>query len=284
MTKSKKIIVGGLIAMLGIVGATTATSGVAWFTTTRTAQVTLTNLVATAAEGNLQIAGGTVITESGLTATIDPQANTIAVAATATLTDVSSVNGVNFYKVSTVNNVSTSKAEITAVNSINSTLYNYYAWDVQVTNTSTTAPMDVYLSHNGLIFSDVNTTDAYAPQNWYRLAIFDSTWAAGSLVYSYNQASETGHDKGINAAGVVNNETPRTGDYDHASTASEVNEDPGTASSTTTNQLLIKNLANATPKTLIFVIWCEGLLTPTDGVGLQVTGAFNLVGFNHAAA
>ena len=283
MTKSKKIIVGGLIAMLGIVGATTATSGVAWFTTTRTAAVSLTNLVATAAEGNLQIAAGTVITESGLTATINPEANTIAVAATATLTDVSSVNGVNFYKVSTVNSVSTSKAEITAVNSINSTLYNYYAWDVQVTNTSTTAPMDVYLSHNGLIFSDVNTTDDYSPQNWYRLAIFESTWEESSLVYSYNQSSETGHDKGINAIGVVNNENPRTGTYNHASTCVEYNEDPSLSPSTT-NQLLIKNLANATPKTLVFVIWCEGLLTPVDGVGLQVTGAFNLVGFNHAAA
>ena len=46
---------------------------------------------------------------------------------------------------------------------------------------------------------------------------------------------------------------------------------------------LIKNLSNASPKTLIFVVWCEGLLTPANDVDLEVNGAFNLVGFNHAA-
>jgi hypothetical protein len=45
---------------------------------------------------------------------------------------------------------------------------------------------------------------------------------------------------------------------------------------------LIKNLST-TSQTLIFVVWCEGLLTPANGTDLEVHGEFNLVGFNHAA-
>lgn len=280
MKSSKKLIVGGLIGMLGIVGATTATSGVAWFTTTRTSAVSIDNFIATAAEGNLTITNGTTISEAGLTQTIT--SNNSAIAATAKLTDVSSCDGVNFYKVTTVNAVSTTKSETSAVNSINNTLYNYYVWDITVANSSPTAPMDVYISHAGDIFSDVvtETPTNISPEQWYRLCIFDTTWAAANCVFSYGQEdTAAAKDKGINST----SDTTGAGTFTRATTCTEINSDPSTATVSSTNQLLIKNLSNASPKTLIFVVWCEGLLTPANDVDLEVNGAFNLVGFNHAA-
>ncbi len=285
MKKTKKLIVGGLIGMLGIVAATTATSGVAWFTTTRTAAVSITNLVATAAEGNLTIANGGY-TEEGLTQTINSGANSSTIAATAQLTDVSSCDGVNFFKVSTANDVSTSRQETGKVNSINNTLYNYYAWDLTITNTAgANSPMDVYLSKAGNIFTDGDGEDDYHPENWYRLAIFDTTVASANCVFLYNQeTTDSNHAYGINAAGTVAVGTPRTAAFSHASTCVQYDVDPGlNGASTVTNQLLIEDLGTAS-KTLIFVIWCEGLLTPANGTGLLVTGAFNLIGFNHAAS
>ncbi len=289
MNKAKKLMIGGMAAVMGIVAATAATSGVAWFTTTRTANVTLTEFVATAAEGNLLVSAGAGA-EVGVTTTIAEGGHAATVAVPEggkSLANVSSANGTSFVYVSVddtdpENPVYIGYSETTSTNSINNNLLNYYQWDLTIKNEGSN-PMDVYISFNGDIFTDGDTTDEYTPEDWYRMTIHNGS----NLVFAYGQDASTAAC--TNTGEITEAQAQGTGTaFVHATTLTRVTDNvAGAAVATASSQLLVDNLAAGISAsdgvTLTFTVWCEGILTKADGTDLAVAGAFDLVGITQSA-
>ena len=306
MKKSKKILVAGLATAMGIVAATAATSGAAWFTTQRTVSVGVADFAAAAAEGNIQIkfknstfgltssASDFVTDALTLSVPVDSDGK-----ATKVLTDVTSGNGVDFYKVNLSNDatpkVTSVRAKETAQkNSLNDDLYNFADFTLTVGNTEPTgAGLNVFISKvtdKALFIKKSTSTKDLSSA--YRLAIFNTTGdvapSNSNCVFFYtNDGQITYFDStctpvdGVCTANEYDDDTYMTGvgsPLFSSITTAPSGQGGKSATPAKNNQLLAANLTN-TPVDLTFRVWIEGsdsVATTDNAVGL-VQMNFNIV-------
>ncbi|MCQ2799918.1 MAG: hypothetical protein MJ228_04065 [Bacilli bacterium] len=308
--KNRSKMILGLASMLGISAGAAAVSGFAWFTTQRTATVGAQNFKVGAAEGSLEIGKHTFVTGDAADTNINGDAysvadNVCAVSPTAgkELADVSSGDGINFYKATVVDSTGTGSyvvdklvQETGAMSGINSTQMVKVQWSLDVTNTSGN-PIDVYLSSAAIFAAHDGAANDYSA--YYRLAIFADTNTEGSLastcVFLYTNNS---HKKFISTTDYTNHTSDKEADghavcpIDGTGTLTAENSMSTTkvirqtadiqggvalATASPNNQLLIKGLTDT--KVLRFVVWCEGTATPEAAVQANaVDMSFQLVG------
>lgn len=310
----KRSMILALASMLGISAAATAVSGFAWFTTQTTASIKAAKFKVGAAQGGLGIAEGAVLNNCSTNAKDDKTYTNNEVVVTPTtdgiLADVSSRDGVNFYKLSNIVTTEDSEsADFIVENTkptssgawtskVNSNQMVAVAFQLTVSNTaSDNSELDVYLSNSGAIFSKAATAATADPDysTYYRMAVLDGN----TLVYLYandgtykgltiddkasdgktfDYKAETGWD-GKGAALV-----PGTSCVNAANqtVVTSTSSSGAVANRTVTagNLLLVKGLTKAAAKTLTFVVWCEGTSTPEGEVNAAnlVDLSFDLAG------
>ena len=314
MKKSKKILVAGLATAMGIVAATAATSGAAWFTTLMKANVQLTPFAAGSSEGTISVAFKSSTT--GITGDTNPSEEiSLSVPSNYTaqtnpakkLTDISSSDGENFWKAKIVkaNEVTgfwTDEAEDSPVSSRNDKYLNYHEFILNVNNTATNSTgVDVYISKKDAstdLFKD-STSDTDLAGS-YRLAIFNED---GDLVFFYSQSGERKYvdpDCGTETKTGNTYETYVYGEKAEKDIVSGLssstqaikpivlgNEGPEGQSATLCepgDQCLIENLENSTAGTnLTFRVWVEGCDSTaiSDNTPGTVTLNFDIVGVSH---
>lgn len=284
ITKMKKrSMILALASMLGISAAATAVSGFAWFTTTTTADIASHNYKVAAAQGSLQIAAGSTKVNCGCT--VAESSNTAVIAPTTGkyLTDVSSINGEDFFKAYNINTQENSfevksegKLSDTHENDVwmsqvNETLMVAVSWTLNVTNTTPAGgpSMDIYLSGDGthanpFVAADNNYADAY------RLAVFVGTSKTPAYFFS---TTNTGFSS--------TNETDLDGASTVASYDSNLQKIVSTADAKEEQKLA--TIIAAGSVILKFVVWCEGTIVedgPIANVNNQVALSLGLVGLS----
>jgi len=266
--KNKSKLILGLAAMLGVTAAAGTTAGFAWFTTIRTATVSLTNAHVYSDYGDLKVQYVDVA-NNGITGASTTITSSLAISATSQVTDISG-DGKTFYK--PVWAPTTGIGQPTVANSISSIANvsgkTYFVqFGLNLIN-SGTAQFSVYLESGSAVTGVTSSTADVAAAKATRVAVWstdttpvnktvwqnDITDAAAGYKYLTTAAAGT---KAYTVDGYTL-ATPAAGTF-HAGGFTEI-----TTAAAAVNGQVIATVAGSSTVEVIVSAWIEGTLSEAD--------------------
>ncbi len=278
MKNNKKIILAAGAAALGLVAATGATSGFAWFTTNRTVTATLNSVTVGSNAASLIISNNVNLqhedegdNKAGNNVTIDAPTGR-------NLTDVSSADGVTFYTAEWGTTAVIGRKEVTEENGlVSGSLYAYVDYTLYVgQKTAQANKLDVYLS---TIAVTVAHSDADLVKS-ARAAIFVADEASAAIIVNSGAGDNT---KALAADGnaTVNCNAVAATSY------TAINARPTTEQETALKRSLFTTTQTQTGIKLTVRVWYEGTSFTNKefpATAPTVTTTIALAAFDHVGA
>ncbi len=272
--KNKTKLVLGLASLLGVTAAAGTTAGFAWFTTTRTATVSLTSAHVYSDNGNLSVQYVDVA-NNGITGASATPTSTLAIAATTGVTDISG-DGKTFFK--PVWKADNGTAQPTVANSISSIANvsgkTYFVqFGLNLIN-SGTAQFSVYLESGSAVTGVTSSTADVAAAKATRVAVWSTgTTPANMTTWQYDTTDSTAGYKYLATAATGTKAynfdgytlaTPATGTF-HAGAFNQVNSAvDGPVSGQLIATVAGATIAGDTTVEVIVSSWIEGTLSTAD--------------------